>query len=52
MFKENFAMTTMLLHAWQVRFHHPVLDTEIEITARPGAEFFRIAKVLGLLDCL
>ena len=46
MFKENFDMTTMLLHARQVRFHHPVLGIEINIQAKPSDEFFRIAKVL------
>ncbi|MGA0560561.1 pseudouridine synthase [Larkinella sp. VNQ87] len=45
-FKERFGMHTMLLHARQIRFRHPVSGEEITITASWQAEFGRMLAVL------
>lgn len=46
LFKGHFEMNTMLLHARQLRFRHPVSMDEISITAPVQAEF---ARMLGVL---
>ncbi len=42
LFKEHFEMNTMLLHAQQIRFTHPITSEEITITAPFQAEFRRM----------
>lgn len=51
LFKEKFGMTTMLLLARELSFIHPVKHEMIVITAKPGAEFLRIAEMMGW-NCL
>jgi tRNA pseudouridine65 synthase len=46
-FLEQFAMETMMLHASEVIFIHPVLHTEIQIKAPYHQEFSRMIKLLG-----
>ena len=46
LFKEHFTMNTMLLHAQQLTFRHPVSTEEISISAPIQAEF---ARMLGVL---
>ena len=48
LFKEKWNMTTMLLHASEIRFSHPVLNQEILIKAPLNQEFMRTAKLLNL----
>jgi tRNA pseudouridine65 synthase len=48
LFKEQWQMNTMLLHAKRLVFRHPVEGTEIDITAPPQPEFQRMMDVLGL----
>ena len=42
LFKEHFEMNTMLLHAQQIEFTHPVSEEKITITAPFQAEFGRM----------
>ncbi|WP_138991710.1 pseudouridine synthase [Larkinella sp. C7] len=46
LFKEHFGMETMLLHALEIRFLHPVSDEEIIISAPIQTEFERMLTVL------
>ena len=46
-FKEQWEMTTMLLHAKSLQFKHPVTDEDICITAAVQNEFARIMKMMG-----
>lgn len=46
LFKEHFEMNTMLLHAQQLTFRHPVSEQEITITAPVQAEFARMLSEL------
>jgi tRNA pseudouridine65 synthase len=46
LFKENFEMNTMLLHAQQLTFRHPISAEEVSITAPVQAEFSRMLDVL------
>jgi len=48
LFKENWKLETMLLHARSLTFIHPVLDKEIKIEAPFNTEFLRMKKILGL----
>ncbi|QJW90921.1 pseudouridylate synthase [Spirosoma taeanense] len=48
LFLEQFSMNTMLLHAQQIRFQHPVTGQEITISAPWQAEFSRMAQTLFL----
>ncbi len=48
LFKENWNMTTMLLHASEIRFSHPISNLEISIKAPLNEEFLRTAKLLNL----
>lgn len=48
LFKEKFDMTTMMLHALEVSFKHPVSDQEIIIKAPILKEFERMMKGLKL----
>jgi tRNA pseudouridine65 synthase len=46
LFKEHFEMNTMLLHAQQLAFRHPVSVEEISITAPVQVEFARMLSEL------
>ncbi|MCB2195059.1 MAG: pseudouridylate synthase [Bacteroidetes bacterium] len=48
LFKERFSMTTMMLHALELRFIHPSTASEIIINADLQQEFKRTKKLLGL----
>ncbi len=47
LFKEKFNMTTMLLHARQLSFNHPISGKPVEIIANPSDEFIRICALMG-----
>src|SRR5690606_27422727 len=46
-FKDQWQMTTMLLHASQLRFEHPITKHEISISGGIQAEFLRMMKLMG-----
>lgn len=46
-FRERFGLHNLLLHAWQVKFLHPVLHTEVEIKAPLPDHFIAIINHLG-----
>ncbi len=46
LFKEQWDMTTMLLHANRLTFNHPVVGSEVNIIADVQAEFKRMLEVL------
>ncbi|MFC5408684.1 pseudouridine synthase [Larkinella bovis] len=46
LFKEQFGMDTMLLHAQRIQFQHPVTGHEIRVSAPCQAEFERMLAVL------
>jgi tRNA pseudouridine65 synthase len=46
LFKEQFGLTTMLLHASSLTFMHPVLHRELTLTAPPSEEFERMRREL------
>lgn len=48
-FKEQFAMTTMLLHASQLAFVHPVTGQQIELKAGVHPEFKRMMELMKLV---
>jgi tRNA pseudouridine65 synthase len=48
LFKDNWNMTTMLLHASEIRFFHPASNLEITIIASLNDEFNRTANFLKL----
>lgn len=50
LFLEQFTMNTMLLHAQQIQFKHPVSEETITITAPLQAEFSRMLTTLFGLD--
>lgn len=45
-FKEHFQMDSMLLHARQIQFEHPVLNRTITISADYQPEFKRMLQIL------
>ena len=47
LFKEQFNMTTMLLHASEISFTHPFIEKEIKITANLQSEFSRMMQLMG-----
>jgi tRNA pseudouridine65 synthase len=47
LFREQFEMTTMLLHASELTFIHPVSQEELTINATVQAEFQRMMKVMN-----
>lgn len=47
LFKEQWELDTMLLHASQVSFNHPVTSNKIPIEAPLQDEFLRIKKIMG-----
>ncbi|MFP5081845.1 pseudouridine synthase [Pedobacter sp. JCM 36344] len=46
-FKEQWDMTTMLLHASELKFKHPVTGGHITLTAKMGDEFRRMFQVMS-----
>ncbi|MDB4927127.1 pseudouridine synthase [Mucilaginibacter sp.] len=46
LFKEKWGMTTLLLHASQLSFNHPVMNTHIVIEAPLQAEFKRVIQIM------
>jgi len=48
LFKEEFAMKEMLLHAEELKFIHPVSNKEMHFCASPCSEFLRMKKELLL----
>ncbi len=46
-FKEQWEMTTMLLHASELSFKHPVTQKEIHLTAAVHDEFDRVMKLMN-----
>jgi len=46
-FKEQWEMTTMLLHASELTFRHPVTGEEINLKAPVQEEFNRVMKLMG-----
>jgi len=46
-FKEQFEMTTMLLHASELTFIHPVTGNEVKLTAKLHDEFVRVMKLMN-----
>lgn len=49
-FKEQFEMTTMLLHASWLKFKHPVTNLDIEINATPHSEFNRVMQMMNFIS--
>jgi len=48
LFSEKFNMNTMMLHARQLKFSHPVTKVELTINATMKTEFYRMIDVLKL----
>ncbi|MFC2151187.1 pseudouridine synthase [Bacteroidota bacterium] len=48
LFKEKFGMTTMMLHALEITFRHPIENKEILIQASLQQEFSRTKEILNL----
>ncbi|WP_442587360.1 pseudouridine synthase [Pedobacter sp. AW31-3R] len=46
-FKEQWDMTTMLLHASELLFKHPVTQEEIHLKASVNQEFSRVMQIMG-----
>ncbi len=46
-FKEQFEMTTMLLHASELTFNHPVTGKQIKLNATIHDEFRRVANMMN-----
>ncbi|MBE9600900.1 pseudouridine synthase [Pedobacter sp. MC2016-24] len=46
LFKEQWDMTTMLLHASELSFIHPVSKEKVHLTAKPQAEFYRVMDLM------
>jgi tRNA pseudouridine65 synthase len=46
-FKEQFEMTTMLLHASELTFNHPVTGKQIKLNATIQDEFRRVANMMN-----
>lgn len=47
LFLEKWQMGTMLLHAVELSFEHPITKKQISISARPQSEFVRMVDTLG-----
>ncbi len=50
LFKERWEMTTMLLHASDLRFIHPTAHKTIHLKAKPFKEFVRMQQELDLIE--
>ena len=51
LFKERWEMETMLLHASQLIFEHPLAASLIHITAPLQPEFTRVMQLMGFNEC-
>jgi len=51
MFKERFAMNTMMLHARELIFEHPFTGDSVKIQANLSDEFKRVMDMMGWVDC-
>ena len=49
LFKERWNMTTMMLHAQEITFNHPVTGQKITIEAEISDEFKRVKEFLGII---
>lgn len=49
MFEQHFRLNTMLLHASELTFIHPITYEKIELKAELNEEFLRILEEIGLL---
>ena len=47
LFKEKFKMTTMMLHASEICFNHPITKKEVIIKANLQSEFKRMMELIG-----
>lgn len=47
-FRNRFGLEHMLLHAWKLRFTHPITDEEIDLQASLPEHFLRILDDLGM----
>jgi tRNA pseudouridine65 synthase len=47
LFKERWQITTMMLHAAEITFSHPVNGKQIEVKAKPSTEFERMLFMLN-----
>jgi len=50
LFREHFDVQRLLLHAWKLRFRHPLSDEEMEITAPLPVEFAKLFGEFGWSD--
>ncbi|MDA3893052.1 MAG: pseudouridine synthase [Salinivirgaceae bacterium] len=48
LFREKWEMMTMMLHAAEIEFQHPVSNENITITAKISSEFERVMRLLSL----
>ena len=48
LFKDRWDMTTMMLHASELNFTHPVSQKDVDIKANIQEEFRRMIKVIQL----
>jgi tRNA pseudouridine65 synthase len=51
LFKEQWQMTQMLLHAQSIQFKHPINDELIRIVADVPDDFLRMLKILAFENC-
>lgn len=49
-FKEQFEMTTMLLHASELSFKHPVTGAQLKLSAHTYDEFERVMKIMNFMS--
>jgi tRNA pseudouridine65 synthase len=49
MFEERFGLNTMLLHANELSFIHPITGKNVHISASMSHEFTRILTEIGML---
>jgi tRNA pseudouridine65 synthase len=47
LFKETWQMETMLLHASQLTFNHPITGASVHIEAPLHTEFLRVMALMG-----
>jgi tRNA pseudouridine65 synthase len=52
LFKQKCNLTTMLLHASELNFIHPVTGLNLSIKANPQSEFLRMTSLMGWEDIL
>jgi len=47
LFRERWAMTTLMLHASQLNFHHPATGETVDIKAPANSAFNRVVQLMG-----